>query len=374
MQPHITAIPILHLASGDVVALQLYRFKGEHSGAKVYIQANLHGAEIVGNAVIHCLLDWLETVDPQHLQGEIWLVPLCNPLGANQRTHYFSTGRFNPYDGKDWNRIFWDYTQAGEDLRDFAQSCLDLEIGTIQQRYRERIQNRFLSLGDRLRSPLGSPLRDHYRFHLQSLCWDANYLIDLHSTSNQGLDYLYYFHRREDSAQCFGLDYGILLDDYDGDTFDEAFMKPWLALEQCFSQLGRTLKFDIEAWTLELGTGMQILPHSVTQGVAGIQNYLKAKGVVTTLSSSPPPQAAQMYFTRTSQIQKYYAPYGGVINFSVALGTVVEPGQVLYQLLTFNKQSHPPATLDICAAQPGIVYDIASNQAVSTGDYVLGLF
>jgi uncharacterized protein len=374
MQPHITAIPILHLASGDPVALQLYSFKGDSPGAKVYIQANLHGAEIIGNAVIHRLLDWLGSLEPQQLRGEIWLVPLCNPLGANQRTHYFSTGRFNPYDGKDWNRIFWDYTQSGEDMLDFAQSCLNLDIDTIQQRYRKRIHHCFLALGDRLLAPTGGALREHYRFHLQSLCWDADYLIDLHSTSNQGLDYLYYFHHREDSAQLFGLNYGILLDHYDGDAFDEAFIKPWLALERCFVQLGRDLQFDIEAWTLELGAGMQIKPTSVERGVVGIQNYLMAKGIVQCLPISPTSQQPQMYFTKTSQIQKYYAPYGGLIFFDVALGTVVNPGQVLYHLLSFNKQSQPPVTLDICAVQQGIVYDIAANQAVSTGDYVLGIF
>ncbi len=39
------------------------------------------------------------------------------------------------------------------------------------------------------------------------------------------------------------------------------FIKPWLALEACFQQIGRNI--DIEAWTLELGSGMQMNPNSV---------------------------------------------------------------------------------------------------------------
>ena len=46
-------IEIQSLASGDVVKIQTYRFQGANRGAKAYIQANLHGAEIVGNAVIY---------------------------------------------------------------------------------------------------------------------------------------------------------------------------------------------------------------------------------------------------------------------------------------------------------------------------------
>jgi uncharacterized protein len=374
VQPNITSIPILHLASGDLLSLQLYRFQGGKSGPKVYLQSNVHGAEIVGNAVIYQLVEWLMHLDPNQLKGEVWLVPMCNPLATNQRTHYFSTGRFNPYDGKDWNRIFWDYEKDADDLPSFAQAYLHQDAATVQRIYRARIQTQFEKLQDKLRSPASAPLSEHYRFHLQSLCVDADYLIDLHSTSNQGLDYLYYFAGREESAKLFGLDYGILLDRYDGDAFDEAFIKPWLALEQCFAMLGRNLRFDVEAYTLELGTGMQMKPTSVHQGVLGIQNYLIQKEIVQQDSLRQNIAKQQMYFTSTSRFQKYYSPFGGMICPKVSLGDSVQQGQVLYRLLSFNKQSRLPAQIEVVAQQNGIVYDIASNQAVNTGEYVLATF
>ncbi len=121
MIPTISTIPIQHLASGDRLSLQVYKFIGAQPGKKAYLQANLHGAEIVGNAIIHQLIEFLMTLDATQLTGEIWLVPVCNPLSTNQRTHFFSTGRYNIYDGKDWNRIFWDYEKEGEDLDYFAK-------------------------------------------------------------------------------------------------------------------------------------------------------------------------------------------------------------------------------------------------------------
>ena len=109
MIPKISNIELLKLASGDIFTLQVYKFIGKNQGKKVYIQSNLHGAEIVGNAVIYELINFFSDLELDSLTGEIWLVPVCNPLGTNQRAHFFSTGRFNSYDGINWNRIFWDY-------------------------------------------------------------------------------------------------------------------------------------------------------------------------------------------------------------------------------------------------------------------------
>jgi predicted deacylase len=95
MFPKITSQHLLKLASGDNLSLQVYRFIGQNPGPKAYIQSNLHGAEIVGNAVIHQLIEDLTALNADQLVGEIWLVPVCNPLATNQRGHFFSTGRFN---------------------------------------------------------------------------------------------------------------------------------------------------------------------------------------------------------------------------------------------------------------------------------------
>jgi uncharacterized protein len=378
MQPNITTVPFHHLASGDVLSLQLYRFsdssRGPKAGPKVYIQSNLHGAEIVGNAVIEQLIEWLTTLEPDQFQGEVWLVPACNPLSTNQRTHYFSTGRFNPYDGKDWNRIFWEYEADPQSLLSFAQSQLELDRATIEANYARLIQTQFAKLAEKLRSPSGAPLSEHYRFHLQSLCLDAEYLIDIHSTSNQGLDYLYCFPHREQSAQFFGLNWGLLVDQYDGDAFDEAFIKPWLALETCFAQLGRLLYFDREAWTLELGNGMQMKPESIQKGVSGIQNYLLQKQVIRGVSINSSVSKLPLHLTCTSEVKKYYAPYGGMVYPMVSLGEAVVQGQVLYRLHCFNKQAQVPVCIEVIAEQKGIVYDLASNQAVNLGEYVLATF
>ena len=374
MIPQIFTLDLLQLASGDNLSIQVYKFIGKHPGKKAYIQSNLHGAEIVGNAVIHKLITYLCCLDDSQLTGEIWLVPVCNPLGTNQRNHFFPTGRFNSYDGRDWNRIFWDYEKECDNLEAFANSQLNFEPEFIRKNYLQQIQTAFNQQLQKTENLAGVPYSQYYRCQLQSLCLDANYLIDIHSSSNQALDYLYCFQTREDSARYFDLNYGIIMTEYDGDAFDEAFMKPWLALEKKLAKLGKKVKFDVEAWTLELGSGMKINPDSVKKGVAGIKNYLRQKDILTSSDDEINLQSKSIKLFTREQVSKYYATGGGMIQNRVPLGTTVETGEKLYQLLRFNRSGNPPDVLDVCAQKSGLVFDVSTNYSANQGEYILSIF
>jgi predicted deacylase len=373
MIPTIATIPLFQLASGEFLSLQVYKFIGAKSGKKVYIQSNLHGAEIVGNAVIYQIIDFLISLNNTQIIGEIWLVPVCNPLAVNQRTHNFSTGRFNVYDSQNWNRIFWDYEKRHDDIEEFARSQIGLDIDTIKYNFFQKIKSSFDSLLDKINAPSSVQLTDKYRYKLQSLSFDADYVIDLHSHTGEGIEYLYYFQNREDSANLFLLDYSILFDEYDGDAFDESFIKPWLALEKTLLKLtGQKMIFDKEAWTLELGTGMQMNPDSVTKGVSGIKNYLTQKGILEIQDLTQPKTIShQTNFRSLSQLKKYWSPVGGMILSKAALGTSVNQGDLLYQILTFNKIGELPTTIHVHAEKTGLVYDISINNSVNEGEFVL---
>ena len=368
MIPQISTINLFKLASGDVLTLQLYKFIGEQSGKKAYIQANLHGAEIVGNGVIQQLIQYLMAIEPAELQGEIWLVPVCNPLGVNQRSHFFSTGRFNSYDGKNWNRIFWEYQPETKDLSEFAQSQLNYPSEIIRQNYLKKINQAWAGELDEINRAKSAPISRQYRCQLQSLCFDADYVIDLHSSSNQAIDYTFGFREKIASAKYLLLKYVILMDEYDGDAFDEAFLKPWLALEQELANLGRAIKFDIESWTLELGSGMTMNSDSVTKGFKGIKNYLTYKQMLPGEAN-----CSEITVVNKQKINSYYAPTGGMIQSRLPLATRVHSGEQIYQLLSFNKQGTTPEIISIQAETPGIVFDISTNQCVNQGEYVMDI-
>ena len=366
----ISTIELLKLASGDIFTLQVYKFIGKKPGKKVYIQANLHGAEIDGNAVIYQLINFFSSLQPDDIAGEIWLVPVCNPLGTNQRGHFFSTGRFNSYDGINWNRIFWDYEKECFDLTEFARSQIDNSTELIRKNYLQKIQAAWTKQLANIQKPSSVPWRQQYRYQLQSLCLDADYVIDLHSSSNQALDFIFCFRERKEIAKYFLFDYGIVMDKYDGDAFDEAFLKPWLALEKELAKLGKNIVFDVESWTLELGSGMTMNPLSVNRGVAGIKNYLAFKKVLqnTEINSSH-----IINIVSRKNLISYYAPTGGMIQNRLALGEKVKAGDRVYQLLSFNKQQELPKAINIYAETDGIIFDISINQSVNQGEYILDI-
>lgn len=374
MIPQIETIPLLQLASGDYLSIRVYKFSGTTSGKKVYIQSNLHGAEIVGNAVIHQLIEFLTALDQELLMGEVWLVPVCNPLATNQRSHQFATGRYHVYDGKDWNRIYWDFEKVCKDLEEFAKFQINLEPDAIKQNYRQKIKASFEQIQTKIDAPGSVQLTDKFAHKLQSFCVDADYLIDLHSNTDYGMEYLYYFRDREESAGLFLLEHGIMLDDYDGDAFDEAFMKPWLALENTLSKLGKSIRFEVEAYTLELGTGMAMNPSSVLRGVHGVKNYLVQKGIVKIEDFSLGQLTCTNMSTRlSSQVQKYWSPVGGMIQSRATLGSSVKQGDLLYQILSFDKLSKFPTVKNVYSDRAGLVFHISINQSVNEGEFVLAI-
>ena len=369
MIPQIETIDLLKMASGDVLSLQVYKFIGNTAGKKTYIQANLHGAEIVGNEVIQQLISYLCNVEKEELQGEIWLVPVCNPLATNQRGHFFATGRFNNYDGKNWNRIFWDYEKDCDNLTQFAQNNLAKSTTAIRQSFLAAIQAAWQQKLQEKQNHSSSTTSEQYRAVLQSLCLDTDYLIDIHSSSNQAVDFLFCFQSREKSAPYFLFNYGVLMTEYDGDAFDEAFLKPWLALEKEFAQLGRPIQFDLESWTLELGSGMTMNSDSVAKGVEGIKNYLKHKQILHSTEATRHP----IKLVPRDAIKSYYAATGGMIKNRLPLYTKVQKCDRIYQLLSFNKRQQLPETIDVYAETDGMIFDLATNQSVNQGEYVLDI-
>lgn len=374
MQPEIQTINLVRLCSGDNLALQIYQFRGKHPGKKIYIQANLHGAEIVGNAVIQALLSWLSSLAEEQLVGEIWLVPACNPMGMNQRSHFFSPGRYNSYDGKDWNRIFWEYHPEETELNRFVQDHLASSPETVSQNYQQRIEQSFQAEKEGSNQPSGAPFSVRYQQTLQSLCLDADVVIDIHSSSNQGIDYLFAFPNQEHSANAFLLDVGFLVKEPEGYTFDEAFIKPWLSLERAFAKFGREIHFGLASWTLELGSGMNANRPSVEKGIKGIKNYLASQNVVN-VSEFPLPETDTygIDLVDKTQLKKYYATTGGIIQNPPPLKSKVVAGDCLYQILQFNKEGTKPELISVPAEASGMIFDLGTNQAVNEGEYVLSV-
>jgi len=80
------------MASGAKLTVPVYSFESQQICPQlkipnVYIQANMHGAEVQGNAVIFQLLELLKNCD---IRSNITLVPNANPVACNHKNGEYS--------------------------------------------------------------------------------------------------------------------------------------------------------------------------------------------------------------------------------------------------------------------------------------------
>ncbi len=91
------SLPVSSLASGYALSIPVLVLSGAKPGPRVGVSAMIHGDEIDGLLIVREL--W-GTVDPAELSGELWMMPVANPLAME------SISRNTPIDMLDMNRLF----------------------------------------------------------------------------------------------------------------------------------------------------------------------------------------------------------------------------------------------------------------------------
>jgi len=121
------------MASGAKLTVPVYSFKSEQrsTAPTVYIQANMHGAEVQGNAVIFQLLELLQHCN---LNSTITLVPYANPVGCNHKNGEYTLGRFDPITGVNCNRMYH-FNQYL--VNDFAQQYIKASDEQIKNKFQQ---------------------------------------------------------------------------------------------------------------------------------------------------------------------------------------------------------------------------------------------
>lgn len=101
---NIQTYPIQTTVSGDELTITSFTHTAKKEGLRVYLQANLHGPEIFGSALLIKILDHLRAHPIE--QGQLTIVPTANPIGVSTQTYGMIHGRWNSQTGTDWNRQF----------------------------------------------------------------------------------------------------------------------------------------------------------------------------------------------------------------------------------------------------------------------------
>ena len=364
-----TEIKVGQNVAGVAQHVPVFTIKGKAAGPKVYIQANLHGAEIQGNAVIYQLLQRLKSVE---IRGQITLVPLANPIGLNQKSGEYTLGRFDPVTGANWNRMYF------HDL-----SFLDTFVDTYIDASDERIYTEFAIkinqlLSDAFHQPLGLKTGQHIGYALQQMAQDADYVIDLH-TGPMSAKHLYVPEYAKDSALYFNVPHVLIIPNHFDGALDEACFVPWWSLSEAFAKKGRQLAVKHEAFTLELGSQESINMNAALQDVESIFSYLSHKKMFVEADFSPAKMAR--FGCYLENYKTVFAPRGGLVEYHARYGEVLPAGSPLVSMLNVERFGQDDAletlTLDktvlpILHYSSGSVYQGAELYKVFYDYFLLG--
>ncbi|MGS2721409.1 peptidase M14 [Paraglaciecola aestuariivivens] len=326
-------------ASGRNMHVPLYRFIGQQPGPKVYIQSSIHGAEVQGNVVIYQLIQWLKL---HPICGEIILVPNCNPVGTNIKAGEYTLGRFDPVNGTNWNRGYF-YDQAF--IQNFANSIkLSESVAAIKARFRQKMKQQIQQTLDQ---GWGIGLAQRLNLKLQQLAFDADYVLDLH-TGPVATRHIYVPKYAKASAKLFNIPHVIFMPNAFAGALDEAMFCPWWTLSELISeQREQPIDFEVEAFTLEMGSQEVICFADGQFDATSILSFLSAKKLL--LSQDFVALDIQRLAVNLADYKTLYTQQGGIVEYLVKPGERAKQGQVLARMLNVDNLDNEQATVDIVA-------------------------
>ena len=318
------------MASGAALTVPVYRLKGNKDAPSVYIQANMHGAEVQGNAVIFQLLELLKDTE---IKGDITLVPYANPVGCNHKNGEYTLGRFDPITGMNWNRM---YHFDSDMIKPFVRESIGKDDRTIEENFKKLMID---SIEQKLdHNIFGLTTGQRIAYQLQRLAHQADYVLDLH-TGPISSKHLYCPEYAKESAKYFDIPHTLLIpNSFDG-ALDEATFCPWWYLQDAFAELG--IKFSIssqtlnkESFTVELGSQEQIDLDVALEDAMSILNYLHYKKVI----AAPQYQPKEMtrYACYLKDYKAFYSPMGGMVDYLAEFGKPLPAGEPLARILRMD--------------------------------------
>jgi len=319
------------MASGAKLTVPVYSYRSKHNGApNVYIQANMHGAEVQGNAVIFQLLELLKEAD---IQANITFVPYANPVACNHKNGEYTLGRFDPITGVNWNRMYH-FDEAV--ISPFAQQHIDVTEDEIKAKFEQLLLDQ---IDHKLtRNNWGLTTGQRIAYQLQQMAHQADLVLDLH-TGPISSKHLYCPEYAQASASYFDIPHTILIPNgFDG-AMDEAIFCPWWSLQQAFKTLGRHFvmgagAFAKESFTVELGSQEQIDLAVAKEDALSILSYLQHKGVLNEPKYSP--QKMTRFACYLKDYKALYSPMGGMVDYLAEFGKPLLAGEPLARILRMD--------------------------------------
>jgi hypothetical protein len=300
-----------------------FHFGDPGARPKVYVQAGLHAGEQPGVLVARKLVDRLSLLEAEgHLRGEIVVVPVANPIGLDQHMLGVHQGRFDAATGDNFNRHFPDLaTLIADDVGAFLGQDEAANVAVIRH-----------GLAEALAAVDPRTETEALRLALLGLAIDADMVLDMHCDS-EALVHLYAHSRQLEDAELLGRHIGaraiLHAELQSGDSFDEACMSPWAALAARWPE--SAIPMACFGVTIEW-RGMGDVDDATAQADCDhVLDFLRARGVLEGDAGALPRALCAPTPLAATDILR--APVPGTIVFRADLGTSVEEGDVIVDIV-----------------------------------------
>lgn len=360
-------------ATGHELTAPVFVAHGRQGRPHAYVQANVHGGELQGNAAILALLELLEE---EPLRGTVTLVPRVNPVSANQQVGDYVAGVYDLQTGNNFNRGYLYLTGPSRaasaacyvDVDSFAAAHQSSPVGDVREAFRESLKAALDAVEEEGRA-WGVDSRLEFALAVQRLAVDADLVLDLH-TGDRAPRYLYAPEKSVAAARAFGFPFVLEVPPRFGGALDEASFVPWHDLSDAFARLGRTdVPRLVDGFTVELGSMNAFSLEDGREDARRIASALRHYGVLDGEPDEPP---GRLTACAIGDYRSVHAPVGGLVDAAVEPGTPVKEGDVVVRLADPSRcRTLPPRVTDaveeVRAPQDGVVLLFHAFSSVPKG-------
>ena len=337
-----------HLLAGDIpgTSRRLEALVWGPAGArpKVYVQAGLHADEMPGMIVAQHLMDRLDAAERDgRIEGEVWVVPVANPIGLGQWVAHKPQGRHELESLQNFNRGFPDLAAlAGDRIAGRLTDDEDGNLAVIRAAFAEALAEQ----------PRPTDM-DDLRLTLLGWSHDADHVLDLHCDHEAVLHFYASPLRPDDTAilsRATGAALVLEQEVSGGNAFDEALTAPWAALRRRFGA-DHPIPSGCFSTTLEYRGQADVSDAVAAEDAARLMTYLGAVGAVRGEPAPAFPEAPVLPLGAAGEV---FAPQGGIVLWRVRPGDRVAKGDVLAEVLDPVTRTRLP----VPATTSGLVFRI----------------
>lgn len=360
-------------ATGHELTAPVFTARGRQERPLAYVQANVHGGELQGNAAIVALFELLER---ESLRGTVVLVPRVNPVSANQQVGDYVAGVYDFLSGNNFNRGYLYLTGPSRsasaasyvDVDSFAAAHQSSPIGEIREGFRGSLRAALDAIEEESRV-WGADSRLEFALAIQRMAVEADLVLDLH-TGDRAPRYLYVPEGAVAAARAFGFPFVLEVAARFGGALDEASFVPWQDLSEAFRRLGRDdVPRLVDGYTVELGSMNSFSLEAGRDDARRIASALRHYGILDGEPEEPP---ARITACAIGDYRSLHAPVGGLVDLAVAPGTPVRSGDVVVRLVDPSRcRALPPraadAVVEVKAPEDGVVLLFHAFSSVPKG-------